>query len=82
MADHKYFENLIWQIADLLRGPYRPPQYINAETAKLDALRLATERTIALPEERRAALIAVAVTGKIDVRVPELIDCAAKDASC
>jgi type I restriction enzyme M protein len=27
MPDHSYFENLIWQIADLLRGPYRPPQY-------------------------------------------------------
>ena len=27
MADHGYFANLIWQIADLLRGPYRPPQY-------------------------------------------------------
>lgn len=27
MTDHSYFENLIWQIADLLRGPYRPPQY-------------------------------------------------------
>jgi type I restriction enzyme M protein len=26
-ADHNYFANLIWQIADLLRGPYRPPQY-------------------------------------------------------
>lgn len=26
MSDH-YFANLIWQIADLLRGPYRPPQY-------------------------------------------------------
>ena len=26
-ADHGYFSNLIWQIADLLRGPYRPPQY-------------------------------------------------------
>ncbi len=25
--DHGYFANLIWQIADLLRGPYRPPQY-------------------------------------------------------
>ena len=25
--DHSYFVNLIWQIADLLRGPYRPPQY-------------------------------------------------------
>ncbi len=27
MADHNYFSNLIWQIADLLHGPYRPPQY-------------------------------------------------------
>jgi len=27
MPDHAYFANLIWQIADLLRGPYRPPQY-------------------------------------------------------
>ncbi len=26
-ADHNAFANLIWQIADLLRGPYRPPQY-------------------------------------------------------
>jgi len=27
MPYHNYFSNLIWQIADLLRGPYRPPQY-------------------------------------------------------
>lgn len=27
MSDHNYFANIIWQIADLLRGPYRPPQY-------------------------------------------------------
>ena len=27
MPDHSYFSSLIWQIADLLRGPYRPPQY-------------------------------------------------------
>jgi hypothetical protein len=27
MPDHSTFANLIWQIADLLRGPYRPPQY-------------------------------------------------------
>jgi type I restriction enzyme M protein len=26
-VDHNFFANLIWQIADLLRGPYRPPQY-------------------------------------------------------
>ena len=23
MRDHGYFSNLIWEIADLLRGPYR-----------------------------------------------------------
>jgi type I restriction enzyme M protein len=27
MPNHNDFANLIWQIADLLRGPYRPPQY-------------------------------------------------------
>lgn len=27
MSTHHEFENLIWQTADLLRGPYRPPQY-------------------------------------------------------
>lgn len=27
MRDHHFYANFIWQIADLLRGPYRPPQY-------------------------------------------------------
>src|SRR5271165_4330266 len=27
MANHAELANLIWHIADLLRGPYRPPQY-------------------------------------------------------
>src|SRR5258708_19942720 len=27
MVSHSDLANLIWQIADLLRGPYRPPQY-------------------------------------------------------
>jgi type I restriction enzyme M protein len=27
MADHHQLSNFIWQIADLLRGPYRQPQY-------------------------------------------------------
>jgi len=27
MIDHHQLSNFIWQIADLLRGPYRPPQY-------------------------------------------------------
>jgi len=39
--------------------------HIATETAKLDALRTATERTIGLLKERRAALIASAVTGKL-----------------
>jgi type I restriction enzyme S subunit len=42
-------------------------EHIGRETAKLDALRAATERTIALLKERRSALIAAAVTGQIDV---------------
>jgi len=42
-------------------------KHIARETAKLDALRATTERTIALLKERRAALIAAAVTGQIDV---------------
>ena len=37
------------------------------ETKRLDELREATERTIVLLKERRAALIATAVTGQIDV---------------
>jgi type I restriction enzyme S subunit len=39
--------------------------YGENETSKLDALRSATERTVALLKERRAALIAAAVTGAI-----------------
>ena len=42
-------------------------EHIARETAKLDAVRAATERTIALLKERRAALIAAAVTGQLDV---------------
>ncbi len=41
--------------------------HIQRETAKLEALRMATERTISLLKERRAALIAAAVTGKITI---------------
>ncbi|KAB2969763.1 MAG: hypothetical protein F9K18_00780 [Thermoanaerobaculia bacterium] len=44
--------------------------HIGRETAKLDAVRTATERTTALLKERRFALIAAAVTGQLDVRVP------------
>jgi type I restriction enzyme S subunit len=41
--------------------------HITAETAKLEALRAATERTIALLKERRTALIAAAVTGRLHI---------------
>ena len=41
--------------------------YLSDSTSKIDKTRMATERTIALLKERRAALIAAAVTGQIDV---------------
>ena len=40
--------------------------HVGKETAKLDALHSATERTILLLKERRAALITAAVTGNIE----------------
>ncbi|MFT4063321.1 restriction endonuclease subunit S [Paraburkholderia sp.] len=43
-------------------------RHINVETSKLDLLRIEAERSIDLLKERRSALIAAAVTGKIDVR--------------
>lgn len=42
-------------------------EFINHETAVLDKLHAATERTITLLKERRSALIAAAVTGQIDL---------------
>ncbi len=42
--------------------------FINAETAKFDALTTEANRAIDLLQERRTALISAAVTGKIDVR--------------
>ena len=41
--------------------------HLDRETARLDELAARIERTIALLEERRAALVAAAVTGRIDV---------------
>jgi type I restriction enzyme, S subunit len=41
--------------------------WINRETGKLDAMREATERTVGLLRERRASLIAAAVTGRIAI---------------
>jgi type I restriction enzyme S subunit len=43
-------------------------EYITRETARIDAVRTATERTVELLKERRAALIAAAVTGQLDLR--------------
>lgn len=43
-------------------------EFIDEETAKLDAVRSATEQTIALLKERRSALIAAVVTGQIDLQ--------------
>lgn len=42
--------------------------HIARETAKLDAVRAATERTIALLKQRRSALITAAVTGQLELK--------------
>lgn len=43
-------------------------EHISTETAKIDRLRTATENSIALLKERRAALIAAAVTGQLEIQ--------------
>ncbi len=57
-----------------LRVPVPPPgeqaavlDHIATVTERVDSLRAATESTISIVKERRAALIAAAVTGRIDV---------------
>jgi type I restriction enzyme S subunit len=42
-------------------------EHIARDTAKIDSVHAATERTVALLKERRSALISAAVTGQIDV---------------
>jgi len=49
-----------WEQEEIVR-------YISDEAAKFDKVHTATEYTISLLKERRAALIAAAVTGQIDV---------------
>ena len=44
---------------------------IEQDTASVDGIRSATARTIGLLKERRAAVIAAAVTGQIDVSAVE-----------
>ena len=56
---------------------------IHGAIGKLDAVRAATERTIILLKERRAALIAAAVTGQIDAAdFPAPVEFAPKERSC
>jgi len=43
-------------------------QFIDEEIAKLERLRVQSEQAVSLLKERRSALIAAAVTGRIDVR--------------
>ena len=57
----------IWMPVPPLEEQLAIVTHIKKETVKLDALREATVRTIGLSKERRAALIAAAVTGKIEV---------------
>ncbi|KAB2965633.1 MAG: hypothetical protein F9K16_01375 [Thermoanaerobaculia bacterium] len=49
-----------------IREQHAIVEHIAHQTARLDAVRAATQRTISLLKERRAALIAAAVTGHID----------------
>ncbi len=63
------------QMLSSLRIPVPPVEeqrtivaFIEAEATRLDALKAQVERAIDLLRERRSALIAAAVTGKIDVR--------------
>ena len=60
-------------LADILIPVHSLPQqraiadYLDRETARLDTLEVKIQGTIALLKERRAAIIAAAVTGQIDV---------------
>jgi type I restriction enzyme S subunit len=68
MANYHDISGFIWQIAIPPIDEQRAiVAYVSAQITKLDALRTATERTIDLLKERRAALIAAAVTGRIEV---------------
>ncbi len=52
-----------------LHEQYHIVKYIQTHTARIDTIRTATERSIALLKERRSALIAAAVTGQIEIPV-------------
>lgn len=63
-------------LANIPVSVYPPPQqriiaeHLDRETTRLDTLMAKVRETIALLGERRSALIAAAVTGRIDVRDP------------
>ena len=57
----------LWLPVPPMKEQHAIVEHIAREAAKLDAVRAATERTTALLKERRAALIAAAVTGQLDV---------------
>jgi len=50
--------------------------YLDRETSNLDALKAEAKRAVELLKERRSALIAAAVTGKVDVRQPVELEAA------
>ena len=57
MSDHHQLSNFIWQIADLLRGPYRPPQYERVMLPltvlrRFDCVLAATKPTVLAEYER------------------------------
>jgi type I restriction enzyme, S subunit len=65
---------LYWEGFRDIELPLPPPDeqhsiaaFVSDESDKLTSLQLATERTVGLLKERRAALIAAAVTGRIEV---------------
>ena len=68
MASHSDLANLIWQIADLLRGPYRPPQYERVMLPlvvlrRFDCVLAPTKAKVLAEYERRKG-------GKLDGRCP------------
>jgi type I restriction enzyme S subunit len=65
---------LYWEGFREIELPLPPPSsqrdivaHVGSETAKLDALSAATDRTVALLKERRATIIAAAVSGQLNV---------------
>jgi type I restriction enzyme, S subunit len=62
---------LVWFPVPPIEEQHAIVDYIKSETKKLDDLRDVTTHTIGLLKERRAALIAAAVTGQISVEVSQ-----------